>query len=109
MKMDRTDKPKRPEAADGTTPNQSDAMPSDITSREPDSAFASDASKPIGAHPRSEVTGRHDAGSGANETIDGLTPTEEAIRRAAEDMPIGRPDEPEDVPVFDRAQAPPKV
>jgi hypothetical protein len=105
--MNRTDKPKRPEE---TTQKPSEAMPSDITGREPDSAFASDASKPIGAHPRSEVTGRHDAGSGANETVDGLTSMEEAIRRAAEDMPVGRTDrEPEDLPVFDRGQALPKV
>jgi hypothetical protein len=101
--MDRTDKPKRPrEAAHEPTKNQSDAMLSDVTSREADSAFLEDASKPIGTHPRSEVTGRHDAGSGANETVDGLTPTEEAIRRGAEDKPIGRPER-EDVPVFDRA------
>jgi hypothetical protein len=107
--MDRTDKPKRPpQAADETTQNQSDAILSDVAGREPESAFLSDASKPIGAHPRSEVTGRHDAGSGANETADGLTPTEEAIRRGAEDKPIGGP-EPEDMPVFDRGQAPPKV
>jgi hypothetical protein len=83
-------------------------MPSDVTGPEADSVFREEASKPIGAHPRSEVTGRHDAGSGANETVDGLTPTEEAIRRGAEDKPIGG-SEREDVPVFDRGQAPPKV
>jgi hypothetical protein len=104
MNMDRTDKPKRPKEA------TDDAVLSNITGREPGSAFASDASKPIGAHPRSEVTGRHDAGSGANETVDGLTPTEEAIRHAAEETPAGRPDrEPEEMPVFDRGRAPPKV
>jgi hypothetical protein len=107
--MDRTDKPKRPrEAADETTRKQSDDRLSDFTGRQPDSAFLSDASKPIGAHPRSEVTGRHDVGSGANETADGLTSTEEAIRRGAEDTPVGRPER-EDMPVFDRGQALPKV
>jgi hypothetical protein len=109
MKMDRTSKPKRPrEAAQETTQNQSNAMLSDVTGLEADRAFQDDASKPIGAHPRSEVTGRHDAGSGANETVDGLTPTEEAIRRGAEDKPVGGPER-EDMPVFDRGQAPPKV
>jgi hypothetical protein len=109
--MDATEKPKRRrEATDERSPDQSDAMVSDITGRETGSAFLSDASQPIGAHPRSEVTSRHDEGSGANETIDGLTPTEEAIRRGAEDLPIGVADrDPEDLPVFDRGQAPPKV
>jgi hypothetical protein len=70
----------------------------------------SEIKKPIGAQPRSEVTGRHDAGSGANETVDGLTSTEEALRRAAEDVPSGASkDDIEDVPVFDRADLPPKV
>jgi hypothetical protein len=69
---------------------------------------ASEIDKPIGARPRSEVTGRHDAGSGANETIDGLDATSEAIRRAAEDIPIGAPDDAEDLPVFDRGGALPK-
>jgi len=109
--MDRIEKPKRlREAANVTTQDQSNATLSDSTGAEPGSALLSDASKPIGAHPRSEVTGRHDAGSGANETVDGLAPTEEALRRGAEDMPLGRPDrEPEDLPVFDRGQALPKV
>jgi hypothetical protein len=48
--------------------------------------------EPVGAQPRSEITGRHNAGSGANETIDGLTSSEEAIRGGAEDTPIGIPD-----------------
>jgi hypothetical protein len=93
-----------------TAQDQSDAKLSDTPGREPDSAFLSDASKPIGAHPRSEVTGRHDEGSGANETAHGLTPTEEAMRRGAEDVPVGLPDgAPEDLPVFDRGQVLPKV
>src|SRR5690606_25003844 len=37
--------------------------------------------QPVGAPRRSDVTGRHDAGIGANETADGLSGTEEATRR----------------------------
>jgi hypothetical protein len=45
----------------------------------------------------------HDAGSGANETVDGLDSTTEALRHAAEDTPTGvEPDDVEEVPVFDR-------
>jgi len=70
----------------------------------------SEIARPLGGQPRSEITGRHDAGSGANETIDGLNSSEEALRQAAEDVPLGAPDEPmDDVPVFDRADMPPKV
>lgn len=47
------------------------------------------ASIPVGARPMSEITAHHDAGS-ANETIDGLDETEEAVRAAAEDIPPGR-------------------
>ena len=109
--MDRKDKPKRSEFAGEPEVSKSDAavLPSS-TGGESSSIASSDAVAPIGAHPRSEVTGRHDAGSGANETVDGLTSTEEAIRRGAEDTPIGAPDaELEDLPVFDRGDAPPKV
>jgi hypothetical protein len=110
--MNRTEKPKRSsQFANESEVNPSDAaaLPS-ITGREANNVVPSDVAKPIGAHPRSEVTGRHDAGSGANETVDGLTSTEEAIRRGAEDTPIGAPDAgPEDVPVFDRGEALPKV
>lgn len=68
------------------------------------------ASIQTGGRPRSEVTGQHDAGSGANETVDGLTSSEEAIRRGAEDLPIGAPERDlEDIPVFDRADALPKI
>ena len=45
-----------------------------------------------------------------NETMDGLTSSEEAIRRGAEDTAIGAPDrEIEDLPLFDRAHALPKI
>jgi hypothetical protein len=71
---------------------------------------AGEIKKPIGAQPRSEITGRHDAGSGANETLDGLTSSEEALRQGAEDIPLGAGEEEiEDVPVFDRADMLPKV
>ena len=46
---------------------------------------------------------RHDAGSGANETADGLD-------AANEDIPSSEaPDDVENVPVFDRADLPPKI
>ena|SRR5205085_1314946 len=112
--MDRTEKPKRAsEFANGGQVNETDAAAlRSPTGRdtEPTDSSASDANKPVGAHPRSEVTGRHDEGSGANETVDGLTPSEEATRRGAEDTPIGASEgELEDLPVFDRADALPKV
>jgi hypothetical protein len=46
----------------------------------------------------------HDSGSAANETVDGLDATTEALRHAAEDTPTGaNPDDVEKTPVFDRA------
>ena len=53
---------------------------------------------------------RHDAGSGANETTDGLDATTETLRHAAEDTPSGAsPEDLETVPVFDRADLAPKI
>ena len=69
-------------------------------------ANAEDMVQPIGAEPRSAVTGRHDAGSGANETIDGLSGTEELTRLEAEDAAPGLAageEDADDTPVFDRA------
>jgi hypothetical protein len=44
---------------------------------------------------------RHDAGSGANETIDGLDANTEALRHAAEDTPsVAPPEDLEAVPVL---------
>jgi hypothetical protein len=110
--MDRTENlQKRGEFANRGEVSETDvaALPS-ATGRETGSTGPSDIAGPIGARPRSEVTGRHDAGSGANETVDGLTSSEEATRRGAEDIPIGAPErELEDLPVFDRADALPKV
>jgi len=66
-----------------------------------------DVAQPIGVVPRSQGTGAHQPGMGANETADGLSGTEEAVRSAAEaetDM-----DELDDLLVFDRADAMPKI
>jgi hypothetical protein len=53
---------------------------------------------------------RHDSGSAANETVDGLDATTEALRHAAEDTPSGAgPDDVEKTPVFDRAGQAPKI
>ena len=52
----------------------------------------------------------HDAGSQANETVDGLDAATEALRHAAEDTPSGaNPDDVEKTPVFDRADLAPKI
>ena len=52
----------------------------------------------------------HDSGSAANETIDGLDATTEALRHAAEDTPSGAaPDDIEKTPVFDRADLAPRI
>ena len=51
---------------------------------------------------------RHDAGSQANETADGLDAETEALRHATEDAPAG-PGKIEKTPVFDRGDLPPKV
>ena len=52
----------------------------------------------------------HDSGSQANETIDGLDASAEALRKAAEDTPsAAAPDDIEKVPVFDRADLAPKI
>lgn len=59
----------------------------------------------------SEETNVHDEGSDANDTPDGLTEQEEAVRQAAEDIPTGAdPSAPsEAIPVFDRGGLPPRV
>ena len=72
---------------------------------EPGTLAADDLKQPIGAEPRSAVTGRHDSGSGANETVDGLSGIEEMTRQAAENIaPRTRYDESRETPVFDRGQ-----
>jgi hypothetical protein len=53
---------------------------------------------------------RHDPGSGANETVDGLDATTEEIRHAAEDTPSGAgPEKIDKTPVFDRADLARKI
>jgi hypothetical protein len=84
-----------------------------ITGREDDlgadpaSPAAVDVDQPIGAQPRSAITGQHQPGMGADETVDGLSGTEEALRAAAEDET--EVDDLEDTPVFDRADVIPKI
>ena len=63
--------------------------------------FAPEDGKQIPARP-------HDAGSQANETVDGLDGEAEALRHATEDAPTG-PGKIEKTPVFDRADLPPRV
>ena len=61
------------------------------------SAIEPDAGKQI--QPR-----LHDAGSRANETVDGLDSLTEALRQAAEETPSSAlPEKIENVPVFERA------
>jgi hypothetical protein len=110
--MDRIEKPKqRSEFANQTEVSEADAAALPGTAgRDTGIAAPAEIAASIGARPRSEVTGRHDAGSGANETLDGLNSSQEATRRGAEDTPIGAPEqELKDLPVFDRADALPKV
>ena len=45
----------------------------------------------------------------ANETLDGLNDTDELTRQAAEDIPTGRNERDDDVPVFERGGMPPKI
>jgi hypothetical protein len=50
------------------------------------------------------------SGSAANETVDGLDATTEALRRASEDTPAGDGQgKIEKTPVFDRADLAPKI
>jgi hypothetical protein len=84
-----------------------------ITGREDDlgadpaSHATADIQQPIGAQPRSAETGQHQPGMGANETIDGLSGTEESVRAAAEDET--ELDDLEELPVFDRADSIPRI
>jgi hypothetical protein len=76
---------------------------------DPGLATEEEIRRPIGAMRRSEITGKHDAGSQANETDDGLDSDAEAMRHAAEDTPTGAGEREEDTPVFDRGEALPKI
>lgn len=78
---------------------------------QPASPLDDSAPPPVVGRRASDETNVHDAGSDANDTADGLTESEEAVRQAAEDIPTGQ--DPagsrESVPVFDRASLPPEV
>jgi hypothetical protein len=90
----------------GTARNLGGPASREEDARAEPNAAADDMVQPIGAEPRSAVTGAHDAGSGANETIDGLSGTEELTRLEAEDAAPGLADvdeDADDTPVFDRA------
>jgi hypothetical protein len=63
----------------------------------------------IGGRPRSDITGKHDEGSDANETRDGLDEEAENLRRNTEDIPTGAKDPFDKLPVFDRAETERKV
>ena len=66
--------------------------------------------KDVSARPRSEITGRHDEGSDANETVDGLDEMGETVRRYAEDVPTTDDvDSLTELPVFDRPASLPKI
>ncbi len=67
--------------------------------------------EPINTETGEQVPARpHDSGSAANETVDGLDATTEAMRHAAEDTPSGTgPGDIEKIPVFDRAGQAPKI
>jgi hypothetical protein len=70
------------------------------------------AADPISTGRRvSDQTNIHDDGSDANDTSEGLTEIEEAVRQAAEDVPLGQRLEgsTESIPVFDRSSLPPKL
>jgi hypothetical protein len=74
--------------------------------READVEFIAETSAAnIGGRPRSEITGKHDEGSNANETLDGLDEETEDMRHNAEDIPTGAKDPFDKLPVFDRAEA----
>ena len=76
-----------------------------------DPAVAGVDADPVRNRRVAERTNVHDAGSDANDTLDGLTESEEAVRQSAEDKPTGaEPDGSADsVPVFERGSLPPKV
>jgi hypothetical protein len=114
MDRDELNEPQPSQYANTAQVKESDrALLPGITGREddlgvdPGSLAAVDVNQPIGAQPRSAVTRQHQPGMGANETVDGLSGTEEAIRAAAEDETEA--DDFEDLPVFDRADAIPKI
>jgi hypothetical protein len=102
---------REPSGRQSGTFGQRNAMPASglVYSRE--STMPKSNREPITAETGKQVAARpHDSGSAANETVDGLDATTEALRHAAEDTPSGAsPDEIEQTPVFDRAGLAPKI
>jgi hypothetical protein len=105
---------KRPQYANQGEVNQSDAAVletpfghDDDQGAEPGSIAEDEVRRPLGGRPRSDITGAHDDGAGANETEDGLDGYAESARQEAEDVAAG--DNRSDIPVFDRGDAPPKL
>lgn len=124
MAVDRTER-RKPGPPDSPYANEPEVAPRDAALLETPAGRQNDCGtadrrsvanreierKDVGARPRSEITGQHDAGSGANETVDGLDARGEATRRAAENLPTGggREDRVRETPVFERGRAAPKV
>lgn len=81
------------------------------TTVEDDRSRIAEADGAAATHQTSLRTNVHDEGSDANDTDDGLTESQEAVRHAAEDIPTGQRPEgrAEAIPVFDRGSLPPKV
>ncbi|MCU4179227.1 hypothetical protein [Bosea sp. BH3] len=79
--------------------------------RQPNSLEAGIGNDPADSRRTSDRTNVHDEGSDANDTPDGLTESEEAVRQAAEDIPTGGSSTGpiESVPVFERGSLPPKI
>jgi hypothetical protein len=89
MDRDELNQPEQSQYANTAQVKQSDrVLLPGITGKEDDlgadpaSPAAVDVDQPVGAQPRSAVTGQHQPGMGANETVDGLSGTEEAVRAA---------------------------
>lgn len=83
--------------------------PSTQAAEASEKAVSGDADLTISAKQRSAVTNVHDAGSGANETENGLNSTDEQTRHFAEDVPTGANERADQEPVFDRGDKPPRV
>jgi hypothetical protein len=95
-------------ADSGETPPDASILPEvsgreDNLRRDPAPESGEDSREPADAGPRSAISGGHDAGTGTDETTDGLSETEEAVRQAAEEETGS--DDFEKLPVFDRADA----
>ena len=74
-----------------------------MSAKNPATDLSTDGTKQVPARP-------HDSGSAANETVDGLDATTEALRHATEDTPSGTGrGNIEKTPVFDRAGQAPKI